>query len=412
MATVSVKFRTSSSAGKEGSLYYQVVHKRRSSQVRSGHKLYPWEWDSEKREVVCLPGTGEERKMYLNSLKEALREGTKRLGSIVSRFEHQGRSYTAEDVTRAFRSPETGRRFASFAFEVVAHLKEIGKSRTCETYAAAVNSFLRFRKGRDVPLDEIDSDLMVSYGAYLSASGVCRNAVSFYMRNLRAIYNRAVDKGLTVQRFPFKHVYTGIGKTVKRAVPIEVIRRIRDLDLSGHPAMDYARDLFMFSFYTRGMSFVDIAFLKKKDLRDGVLSYRRRKTNRRLLIKWEKPMQELIEKYDTSSTPYLMPVIKVPGKNERGQYINEAHRVNRNLKKIGKLLGLEIPLTTYVARHGWASIARSRNIPLATISEAMGHDSENTTRIYLASLDTSAVDRANSLILGLLYVSEEVLFSP
>ncbi|MDO4827473.1 MAG: site-specific integrase [Bacteroidia bacterium] len=399
MATVSIKFRTSSRAGEKGSLYYLVIHERKSSQVRSGYRLYPWEWDSGRGEVTCPAGTGEERKVYLNSLQSALRDDLKRLISIISRFKHLGNPYTAADVIRVFRAPETGLLFASFAYEIVAQLKEMGKSRTSETYAAAVNSFMRFRKGRDVPLDEIDFDLMVSYGAYLSESGVCRNAVSFYMRNLRAIYNRAVDKELTVQRFPFKHVYTGIGKTVKRAVPIEVIRRIRDLDLSGHPAMDYARDLFMFSFYTRGMSFVDIAFLKKKDLRDGTLSYRRRKTNRRLLIKWEKPMQELIDKYDTSSTPYLMPIIKVPGEDERGQYLNEAHRVNRNLKKIGKLLGLEIPLTTYVARHGWASIAWSKNIPVSTISEAMGHDSENTTRIYLASLDTSVVDKANSLIL-------------
>ncbi len=399
MATVSIKFRASSRAGEKGSLYYLVIHERKSSQVRSGHRLYPWEWDSGRGEVTCPAGTGEERKVYLNSLQSALRDDLKRLIGIISRFKHLGNPYTAADVIRVFRAPETDLLFASFANEIVAQLKEMGKSRTSETYAAAVNSFMRFRKGRDVPLDEIDSDLMVSYGAYLSESGVCRNAVSFYMRTLRAIYNRAVDKELTVQRFPFKHVYTGIGKTVKRAVPIEVIRRIRDLDLSGHPAMDYARDLFMFSFYTRGMSFVDIAFLKKKDLRDGILSYRRRKTNRRLLIKWEKPMQELIDKYDTSSTPYLMPIIKVPGEDERGQYLNEAHRVNRNLKKIGKLLGLEIPLTTYVARHGWASIAWSKNIPVSTISEAMGHDSENTTRIYLASLDTSVVDKANSLIL-------------
>ena len=330
MATISIKFRASSSAGKEGALYHRVIHNRIARQL------------SGNMEVPCL---------------------------------------------------------VSFAKEIVAQLKTIGKIRTSETYATAVKSFMRFRQGRDVPLDEIDSDLMRAYGAYLSAVGVCPNTVSFYMRNLRAIYNRAVDKNLTVQRFPFKHVYTGIDKTVKRAVPLETIRRIRDLDLSRHPALDYARDIFMFSFYTRGMSFVDIAFLKKKDLRDGILSYRRHKTNQRLLIKWEKPMQTLIDKYDTSSTPFLLPVIKSSGNDGRSQYLSEEHRVNRNLKKIGRMLGLTVPLTTYVARHGWASVAKSKNIPITTISEAMGHDSETTTRIYLASLDTSVVDKANSLVL-------------
>ena len=219
------------------------------------------------------------------------------------------------------------------------------------------------------------------------------------MRNLRAIYNRAVDKGLTVQRFPFRHVYTGIDKTVKRAVSLNVIRKIRELDLSLHPSMDYARDVFMFSFYTRGMSFVDIAFLKKKDLKNGILSYRRHKTDQQIFIKWEKPMQDLIDKYDTAGSPYMLPIIKNIGNDERRQYRTEAHRINRNLRKIGEQIGLVIPLTTYVARHGWASIAKSKNIPIATISEAMGHDSESTTRIYLASLDTASVDKANSLIL-------------
>lgn len=189
---------------------------------------------------------------------------------------------------------------------------------------------------------------------------------------------------------------------MKRAVSIEVIRQIRDLDLTLHPSMEYARDMFLFSFYTRGMSFVDMAFLLKKDLQNGVLTYRRHKTNQLLFIKWEKQMQEIIDKYDTSNTNYLLPIIRNKDQNDRKQYENECHRINRNLKKIGKLINLSIPLTTYVARHGWASIAQKEEIPIATISKAMGHDSEKTTRIYLDSLDTSIVDKANSTILNLL----------
>jgi integrase len=197
----------------------------------------------------------------------------------------------------------------------------------------------------------------------------------------------------------FQLVSTGVDKTVKRAVPLKVIRRIRDLDLTLSPVLDYARDLFMFSFYTRGMAFVDMAYLKKKDLQNGVLVYRRQKTGQQLFIKWEKPMQEIVGKYDTSATPYLLPIIRDMDTDARKQYKNAAHLVNDKLKKIGRQLGLAIPLTSYVARHAWASIAKSKNIPISTISEAMGHDSENTTRIYLASLDTSVVDKANSLIL-------------
>lgn len=399
MATVKTKFRASSSETKEGTLFYQVIHCRVARQIHSGYKLYPQEWNAGNKEIIIPPGTGETRRNYLASLRNVVQEDTKRLKSIISRFERSGNTYTADDVVEKYLSPEDNHRFISFARNLVGQLRQIGKQSTADTYTTSVNSFARFREERDIPLDDVDSDLMTAYETYLKSIGICPNSISFYMRNLRAIYNRAVDKGLTGQRYPFKHVYTGIDKTVKRAVPLNVIRQIRDLDLSLYPLMDYARDIFMFSFYTRGMSFIDMAFLKKKDLQNGILSYRRHKTNQQLFIKWEKPMKELVGKYDTSGTPYLLPVIKSNGKDERRQYKSEAHRVNRNLKKIGARLGLAIPLTTYVARHGWASIAKSKNIPVSTISEAMGHDSETTTRIYLASLDTSVVDKANSLIL-------------
>lgn len=397
MATVKTKFRASSSSTKEGTLFYQVIHKRVPRQIHTGYKLYPQEWDAENKEIVFPPGIGDNRRNYLASLKDALRKDIKRLKSIISRLERADGSYTAEDVVESYLSPTDTHSFISFAHTLVGQLKQIGKQYTA--YETAINSFTRFRKEQDVPLDEVDSDLMMAYEAYLKSKGICPNSSSFYMRNLRAIYNRAVDKELTDQRNPFKHVYTGIDKTVKRAVPLSVIRQIRDLDLNLHPAMDYARNIFMFSFYTRGMSFIDMAFLKKKDLQNGVLSYRRHKTNQQLFIKWEKPMQELIDKFDTSGTPYLLPIIKNCDNDARKQYKSDAHRVNQSLKKIGKMLGLAISLTSYVARHSWASIAKSKNIPIATISEAMGHDSENTTRIYLASLDTTVVDKANSLIL-------------
>lgn len=397
MATVKTKFRASSSNTKEGTLFYQVIHKRVPRQIHTGYKLYPQEWDAENKEIVFPPGIGDNRRNYLASLKDALRKDIKRLKSIISRLERADGSYTAEDVVESYLSPTDTHSFISFAHTLVRQLKQIGKQYTA--YETAINSFTRFRKEQDVPLDEVDSDLMMAYEAYLKSKGICPNSSSFYMRNLRAIYNRAVDKELTEQRNPFKHVYTGIDKTVKRAVPLSVIRQIRDLDLNLYPAMDYARNIFMFSFYTRGMSFIDMAFLKKKDLQNGVLSYRRHKTNQQLFIKWEKPMQELIDKFDTSGTPYLLPIIKNCDNDARKQYKSDAHRVNQSLKKIGKMLGLAISLTSYVARHSWASIAKSKNIPIATISEAMGHDSENTTRIYLASLDTTVVDKANSLIL-------------
>lgn len=381
-------------------MYYQLYHNRVSRQINAKSRLYPSEWDNLAKKVVIPSDIEESRGRYLEELQGRLSENYSRLKAIITRLDHSGEDYAADDIISQYYAPPENYGLVSFSKKLIKQLREIGKVRTSETYTTTLNSFMRFRGHRgDIMFNDVDDYLMEEYETYLKHEGICPNSTSYYMRNLRAIYNRAVEQGLTMQRNPFRRVYTGIDKTVKRAVPLAVIRQIRDMDLSDDPLLDYARDIFMFSFYTRGMSFVDMAYLKKSDLQNGILSYRRQKTNQRLFVRWEKPMQDIIAKYDTRGTPYLLPIIRDNGKDERTQYASSAHQVNKKLKLIGRKLELSIPLTTYVARHGWASIAKSKNIPLSIISEAMGHDSEKTTRIYLASLDTSTVDKANSLIL-------------
>ena len=147
------------------------------------------------------------------------------------------------------------------------------------------------------------------------------------------------------------------------------------------------------------MSFIDMAFLKKTDLKNGYVTYRRRKTNQQLIIEWTKEMQMILDKYPENASDYLLPIIRNPSTNERCTYRNMGYNINHNLKRIADMVGVQIPLTLYVARHSWASAAKAKGIPLSVISEGMGHDSEATTQIYLASLDTSVVDKANSMIL-------------
>ena len=399
MASVKIKFRASTVEMREGKLYYQVIHNRQVRQINTGYRLFPEEWDAVRSKVVLSPGIEKQRSDYLFAIQQALAKERDRFDGIIARFERSGIPYTIDRVLACFTSRSAAGGFFTFARQLVRELRQIGKRRIAETYTTSLNSFQRYCGEGELLFEEVDSTLMMGYESQLRATGICPNSTSFYMRNLRAIYNRAVERGLTAQRNPFKHVYTGVDKTVKRAVPLQVIRSIRDMDLSFDADMEYARDLFLFSFYTRGMSFVDMAYLKKRDLQGGVLTYRRQKTGQRLFIKWERQMEEIVAKYDTPGSPYLLPIIRDTQQEERRQYQNAGHFVNRRLKRIGEKLGLAIPLTSYVARHAWASIAKSKNIPISTISEAMGHDSEATTRIYLASLDTSVVDRANRLIL-------------
>ena len=220
------------------------------------------------------------------------------------------------------------------------------------------------------------------------------------MRIFRATYNRAVDEDLILSKQPFKHISIKAEKTLKRALTASDLRLLSKEDLSQFPAMEFARDMFLFSFYTRGMSFIDMAHLRKKDLQNGILSYRRSKTNQALHIRYEKCMQKIVDKYAISDIPYLLPIIKSTDKDFMKQYNVAIYTINKNLKRTAKLLGLSINLTTYCARHSWASIARSKNIPISVISEGMGHDNEKTTQIYLASLDSQIIDNANKLVIS------------
>lgn len=397
MATVKVKYRPSVREEKEGTIYYQIIHNRVIRQIRTDYRIFREEWDSGKHAVTITTGG---REAFLRTVKDSMARDLKRLNTVIDKLGSNGGNFTADDVVAKFQEPADEPCFSGFMEEVIARLERLGKTRTSETYTAALNSFMRFREGRDIPLDEISPDLMEEYEAYLKGCGVSLNTVSFYNRILRAAYNRAVEKGLTPQRHPFRNVYTGMEKTVKRAIPFEAVRRIKGLDLSLKPAPDFARDMFLFSFYTRGMSFVDMAYLRKSDLKNGILSYRRKKTGQQLHIRWERCMGEIVEKHPNVTTEYLLPVITDPTASERRQYENALHLVNRKLKKVAEMAGISVPLTMYVARHAWASIAKSKNIPLSVISEGMGHDSETTTQIYLASLDTSVIDEANKLILN------------
>ncbi len=397
MSSIKVKFRPSTNENKEGTIYYQIIQNRVIRQLKTDYRLFMHEWNEVDNSIIV---NNKCRLNYLQSIKERIDWDIKRLQSIITHLENKRVKYTADDIISTFQKQANEQSLFNFMQSVITQLQQMGKQRTSETYCCTLKSFMQFREDKDVLLEDIDSDLMLMYEAYLRNKGLTKNSTSFYMRILRAVYNRTVEKELTTNRNPFKHVYTGIDKTVKRAISLKAIKQIKNLDLSLQPSLEFARDMFLFSFYTRGMSFIDMAYLKKKDLSNGILSYRRRKTGQQLFIRWEKSMQVIVDKYENPLSKYLLPIIKPKNGNERTQYQNAMYLINRKLKEIGKIVGVQIPLTMYVARHSWASVAKNKNVPISVISEGMGHDSEMTTQIYLASLDTAVVDKANSMILN------------
>ena len=397
MASIKVKFRPSTVAENEGTIYYQIIHERKVRQLLTDYKVFRWEWDESRSMVTATRNSV--RKPLVLSIRELIHWDVQRLIRIDRRLEAGGVAYTADDVIEGFNRYAREYSLFNFMNSVIVRLRQNGRIRTCESYRSALSSFRKFRKDEDIMLDSLGAELMEEYEGWLRQRGVSPNTISFYARILRTVYNRAVEDDIIVNRNPFRKVYTGIDRTVKRALPLTAVRTIRMLDLSRSPALDFARDMFMMSFYLRGMSFIDMAFLKKSDLRNGSVTYRRHKTGQLLVIAWTDEMQLILDKYPENGSDYLLPIIRKRGTVELYAYRNAGYNINRSLKKVAERAGIDVHLTLYVARHSWASAAKAKGIPLSVISEGLGHDSEATTQIYLASLDTSLVDNANSLIL-------------
>ena len=397
MASIKVKFRPSTVADHEGTIYYQIIHERKVRQLLSDYKVFTSEWDESRSMVTTTQKS--ERKSFILSIRERIRWDVERLTKIDRKLDANGLAYTADDVIDEFVRYSNEYSLFNFMQSMIVTLKQRNQIRTSETYKAALNSFKKFRNNEDMMLDAITSDTMMLYESHLKSRGNTPNTISFYMRILRAVYNNAVDNEVIENRNPFRKVFTGAEKTIKRALNLTTVKKIKNLDLSLSPKTDFARDMFMMSFYLRGMSFIDMAYLRKSDLDNGRVIYRRRKTGQQLTIEWTIEMQMILDKYPENPTQYLLPIITKEEGNQRRHARNVNESINHHLKKVAEKVGVLSPLTMYCARHSWASAAKAKGIPLSVISEGMGHDSEATTQIYLASLETSVVDKANALIL-------------
>jgi len=278
---------------------------------------------------------------------------------------------------------------------------------TADNYRTAVRSFVRFNGGRDIPLSTFNADTVRSYERWLSERDICPNTSSCYMRSLRAIYNKAVSKRLIKDKGPFKDVFTGNEKTIKRGLEAKEIRKLLLFPFPHEEEIQLVRDLFLFSFYSMGIPFVDLAHLKQSQVENGVLTYHRHKTGRQIRVTLEPCMLDILTKYKMKDTAYLFPILyKVKkGKQVMVSYSYALNRYNRMLKNLARQAGIRKGLTSYVARHSWASIAYANNIDLPIISKALGHSDTKTTLTYIREINNKRLTQANRKLLKGLFAS-------
>ena len=399
MATIKLRFRPSSVPEAEGTLYYQVIHKRKVKWISTEHHIYADEWDENTETIVVAARS--ERKGALALMQCKIDWALKRWQTILDRLERSYKDYTVEELCETFSKEQTYKTVFVFLQEQVTKKEQMKRQGTARTYGNAYRCFKAFREDVDLTFDELTSDMIECYEAWLIDKRLKQNSIRCYLRTLNTLLCKAVEEGLLNNTNLFSHVRLSYVKTTKRAISEKELKVIANLELPENSTMAFARDIFMFSFYMRGMPFVDIAYLRKTDLKNGMCTYCRKKTNQCLMVEWEKAQQKILDRYahQMENKSYLLPIIKEEDGTEYKQYQRMQININRALKKIGEMAELKMPLTTYVARHTWASVARDMNIPIAVISEGMGHNSIKTTQVYLNSIDISRINEANKRII-------------
>ena len=393
MATVKVKLRPSTVPGKAGTIYYQLTHLRQVKQITTKIHLHPQDWDSNKAQIIFTDSTS-----YLLQCK--IDRDLDRLKKIIYKIDAECANYTVNEIIEKFYQTTADYSITDFFTQQIQKLKNDNRRGTARNYSKTLKSLKAFMKNTDSTFNIVTEQFVESYNTFLIQRGFVRNTISFYMRIFRSVYNKAVTQKIIEQTFPFKNVYTGVDRTRKRAVTETVISQLLSIDLKKSKALQFARDLFIFSFYARGMAFVDIVYLKKSNIQNGYITYVRHKTGQELTIRIETRLQNIINQYEKKDSPYLFPILNTEDENKAySQYEIALNYYNRQLKRLSKLLEPNINLSSYTPRHTWATTARNKNVPLSIISAGMGHSSEKTTLIYLTKIDNSIIDEVNKAII-------------
>lgn len=280
----------------------------------------------------------------------------------------------------------------------VARKQKAGKDSTADLYRVVRNRLYRFWKGASLQWTDITAAMVDDFGSSLRAEGLAVNTVNSYLSSFRALCHTALREGLPGPASdPFAGLHLKREETAKRALKIAEVNKVMQADYPAEPSLREALDLFIFSYLACGIPFVDLAYLTKKNIVGGEIVYYRHKTGALIRVGITPAMRLLLRKYGQKGSPYLFPVLSA-GKDGYEAYKAALRKYNSLLVIIGERLHLSVKLTSYVARHSWATEALRQNIPVAVISQAMGHTSEKTTRIYLAQLDQSVLNKANAKI--------------
>lgn len=383
-------------------LVFQVIHNRRKKLLYTGYRMKEEVFDESEGKIMNGVGSTFTATEVVKMNRE-LRKMRNQIDIRIRQLEWTREEFTVEDILtqNAFGTGKSQFYLLRYINAQIERKQELKKVGMAAAYKSTRSSLAKFIGRPDVRMSEVDLAFVRRYEDFLYSNGASGNTVSYYLRNLRSLYNQAVMDGYHPRgEYPFAKAQTRPAKTVKRALSRTDMQNLADLNLENEPELEFTRDLYLFSFYAQGMAFVDIVLLKKTDICNGVLTYSRHKSKQLIRIVVTPQMQGVIDKYNTENE-YLFPIISGEYASGYQKYRLALGRINRHLKKIAVVADIKVPLTTYTARHTWATLARDYGAPISVISAGLGHTSEEMTRVYLKDFDVSMLNQVNSIVTNL-----------
>jgi integrase/recombinase XerD len=310
------------------------------------------------------------------------------------------------------KTPST---FLEFSTKVIDDFKAVKRTGNALVYLSAVNRLIAYSNNRKITFEQIDYTFLEAFRDKLLQDGLKVNSVGNYYRSIRAIYNKAI-KAKIVSRdlYPFKDISIKTDKTAKRAIKIDDLAKIYQYPKKTKSQEWHSANYFFLSFALRGMSFTDMAYLKTDNLYKGFLTYKRRKTKKIYNIRLHPLALEIFKLYQNNNTDYLIPVFP-KGTEEDGIQAKKITRqwikqTNEYLKQLAKKCSIDTNLTTYVARHTWATTAKRLGYANEMIAEALGHEYGNKiTNTYLDNFDEHLVNQMNIKVIAGIYKCQREL---
>lgn len=382
------------------SLVIQVIHKRVKRVVYTPYVLHEDEFDVHRQRAVRIPGSSLSYKL-IKDINTFIVRRKQEIEDVIETVSLQNKNFVVQDVLGNYRQNQKHKYLIVYIEYLIEQKERMGKMGTARAFRSTLRSLQKFIANRELRFSDIDHRFIMEYETFLEMGGAKQNTVCFYLRNLRTIYNLAYNNGIEGEGYnAFQRIRIAQCKTSKRALGRDVINKIATVDLSHDLTLDRARDLFLFSFYARGMPFVDIIYLQKSDIENNTIRYKRQKTKQHMTVAITTPLRHIIEKYHDSQE-FVLPFINDSDHKTLYEKYQAAYtKYHRYLKRLQKYLDVPTPLTMHVARHSWATIAKEQGASVTQISEGLGHTSEKTTAIYLKEFDNSVINKINEQVVA------------